>query len=56
VFQERFEVEHVVVRVGAEALDFRRRHAGQWRKLLLAGVSEEDLLVKSMSVILRKPG
>jgi ubiquinone/menaquinone biosynthesis C-methylase UbiE len=55
LFNERFSIKHLVVKISPEALTFRDRHPKQWRQMIEAGVSEEDLIIKSLGVILRLP-
>lgn len=53
-FQRYFRVRHVVAKISAAGLQFRRRFPGKWGKLLNAGIAEEDLLIKGLSVVLEK--
>lgn len=54
VFSRYFDIHHVVVKVSEEGVAFRDAYPGQWAALLNAGIGEEDLLVKSLCVLLKK--
>ena len=54
VFAVSFDIRSLVTVVCPKALAFRRRQPERWRTLLAAGVSEADLLIKGLSVILQK--
>lgn len=56
LFSRYFEIHHVVVKVSEEGLAFRAAYPEQWAMLLNAGIDEEDLLVKSLCVLLKKRG
>jgi SAM-dependent methyltransferase len=53
-FTPWFELVEVLTVVSEEALAFRSARPDLWHSLLEAGVAETDLLIGSMSVILRK--
>jgi SAM-dependent methyltransferase len=52
LFREYFEIQYLVVKISEEGLRFRSRHPDRWAQLRAAGLSEEALLVKGMSVVL----
>lgn len=54
LFRRHFEIEHLIVIVTPEGLRFRSSFPEQWRRLRAAGLSEADLLIKSLYVVLRK--
>lgn len=54
-FQASFEIDYVAVKISQEGLAYRDRHPQLWKSLLSAGISEPDLLIKGLTVILRKP-
>ena len=53
-FQRHFEIVHVVLKLSAKALEYRQLQPGSWARLVQAGVAEQDLLIKSMCLVLRK--
>jgi SAM-dependent methyltransferase len=53
-FRRCFEIVHVVLKLSAKALEYRQKQHGSWARLIQAGVPEQDLLIKSMCVVLRK--
>jgi SAM-dependent methyltransferase len=53
-FEKKFEIRHLVIKLNEEGILFRQLHAERWNQLLTAGVSEIDLLIKSLAVVLRK--
>jgi hypothetical protein len=53
-FQARFELCFVGVKISQESLSFRER-PNDWKRLLAAGISESDVLINGLSVVLRKP-
>lgn len=55
LFAEEFSIEHVVVKMSPDGLRYREVYPERWSGLLDAGVPEEDLLIKSLAVVLRKP-
>jgi hypothetical protein len=55
LFEERFSIKHLVVKISPEALTFRDRHPEKWRQMIEAGIGEEDLIIKSLGVVLRLP-
>ena len=46
--------QYVGVEISAEALQFREAYPERWSKLINAGLSSEELLVKSLNVIYQK--
>jgi SAM-dependent methyltransferase len=54
-FQRRFEIAYVVTKISPEAIGYRERFPERWGQLLEAGPAEADLLVKSLTVVLRRP-
>ncbi|PWB84666.1 MAG: hypothetical protein C3F11_00085 [Methylocystaceae bacterium] len=55
VFRKHFDIEYVVAMISTPGLEYRKRFPDKWAKLLNAGVGEADLLLKGLSVVLRKP-
>jgi ubiquinone/menaquinone biosynthesis C-methylase UbiE len=53
-FKEHFQIRHVVAKLSAPSLDFRQVWPDQWRQLREAGLAEEDLIIKGLSVVLEK--
>lgn len=53
-FEKHSELLTVHATILPEALEFRAQHPEQWKKLLDAGVAEQDLLVSALSVIAQK--
>ena len=53
-FGKYFRVRHVVAKISEPGLQFRRRFPDKWHCLRTAGVAEEDLLIKGISVVLQK--
>ena len=53
-FERCFHFDQVVVKMTQKGLSYRRQFPGKWAELLNAGVAENDLLIKSMAVVLRK--
>jgi len=49
-----FEIEHVTVIVSPESLQYRSMYPHRWVELLAAGLSEEDLCVKSIHIRARR--
>lgn len=54
VFQRYFDIEFLLVKISPEGVRFRARYPQSWERLLAAGVSPVDLLIKGIGVILRK--
>lgn len=54
VFSEHFDIQHVLVKISTEGLNFRQTYRSDWQRLIDVGVAEEDLLVKSLIVILKR--
>ncbi len=54
IFSEFFDIECVVVKLSHSGLKFRSAFPEKWKVMIDAGLTEEDLLIKSLSVILRK--
>lgn len=54
-FGKHFEICHVLAKISGKGLEFRRSFRDKWASLIAAGVAEEDLLVKGLCVVLRKP-
>ena len=54
LFSRHFEIKHLLVKISREALSYRRLYKQNWDMLLSVGVSEEDLLISGLNVILRK--
>lgn len=53
-FRPHFRIRHLVAKISRPGLCFRDRFPDKWRQLLQAGVTEEDLLIKGLSVVLEK--
>ena len=53
-FSQYFDILHLVVQISDEGLWFRDRCSEKWGLLRAAGITEEDLLIKGLTVILRK--
>ena len=53
-FRRYFRVRHVVAKISEPGLEFRRSFPEKWNRLLRAGIAEEDLLIKGLSVVLEK--
>ena len=54
LFSEHFDIKHVIVKITKEGLSFRESYPERWQQLTRAGISEVDLLIKSLAIILRK--
>jgi SAM-dependent methyltransferase len=54
LFQKHFDLEMVIAKVSAKGLAYRRCFPQRWSQLLAAGVTECDLLIKGLAVVLRK--
>lgn len=54
LFNEYFDSRHVLVKISPEGLSFRQTCGINWQRLIEAGLTEEDLLVKSLIVVLQK--
>lgn len=54
-FRKKFELVHLVVKISEKGLRFRDQFPEKWDELLTAGVAEQDLLIKGMNLIVRKP-
>jgi hypothetical protein len=54
VFRARFDIDYLVVKTSPEDLAYKLRFPENWKRLLAAGISESDLLVKSIAIVLRK--
>lgn len=50
----RFEIKYVAVKISPDGLAYRDRRPDNWRWLLSEGISEADLLIKGLTVVLRK--
>jgi hypothetical protein len=55
LFRSRFEISYVGAKISPEGISYRNLRPEQWKRLLAAGISEADLLVKGLVVVLRKP-
>ncbi|MCU0754061.1 MAG: class I SAM-dependent methyltransferase [Xanthomonadales bacterium] len=55
IFQRHFEIPFCLARLSPEAIAFRQRQPTAWQDLLDAGLSEPDLLISDISLILRRP-
>lgn len=53
LFAARFRIRYVLAKISPEGLAFRKHWPSLWQRMLDAGVAEEDLLVKSLIVILQ---
>ncbi len=53
-FERDFHIRFVIAKISSEGLRFRENYREKWVKLLRAGISETDLLVKSLSVVLQR--
>lgn len=53
-FKRHFQTRHVVAKLSAPSIEFRQDYPDQWRQLRQAGLAEEDLVVKGLSVVLEK--
>lgn len=53
-FRRYFRVRHMVAKISEPGLQFRRSFPEKWDNLLKAGIAEEDLLIKGLSVVLEK--
>ncbi len=53
-FLSGFDIRCLVAVICPSALAFRRRHREKWARLRASGLTELDLLVKGLSVILQK--
>ena len=53
-FDKHTDLLTVHATVLTEALEFREQHPVQWKKMLDAGVAEQDLLVSALSVVASK--
>lgn len=53
-FAPHFEISLVVGTISEAALAYRKRHPEVWRKLRGSGLAESDLLIGSMTLLLRK--
>ncbi len=53
-FQKYFHVRHVVAKITGPGLRFRDRFPDKWQRLRTAGIAEEDLLIKGISIVLEK--
>ncbi len=49
-----FDVEHLVVKISSDGLIYRQQYPENWMRLLDAGVREEDLLIKSLAITMRR--
>jgi SAM-dependent methyltransferase len=54
-FKRKLSIDYLVAKISPEGLAYRDAFPDKWRKLLDAGIGEADLLVKSISVVLRRP-
>jgi ubiquinone/menaquinone biosynthesis C-methylase UbiE len=54
-FRSRFQIAYLVAKISLEGLKYRKSFQSNWQRLLAAGIAEPDLLVKSLTVVLRKP-
>ncbi|PZR72035.1 MAG: hypothetical protein DLM73_14485 [Chthoniobacterales bacterium] len=53
-FRKYFHVRHVVAKISGAGLRFRAEFPDKWQQLRAAGIAEEDLLVKGLSIVLQK--
>lgn len=54
-FSRRFEIAHTIAKISEQGLAFRAAYPDKWQTLLSSGLTEADLLIKSLSMIVRKP-
>jgi len=54
LLEKYFKIEHLLIKISLEGLQFEERFVDRWNQLKMAGLSEEDLLISGMLVILRK--
>jgi SAM-dependent methyltransferase len=54
LFSTMFDIKQVVVKLGAEAIDFRAKYPEKWNALIQAGVPEHDLIIKSLGLVLQR--
>lgn len=55
-FGKAFEIVHAVAKISVQGLAFRAAHPDKWQALLGAGIPEQDLLIKGMNLLIRRPG
>lgn len=55
LFSTHFEIQHLVVIISEEGAAFRQKYPQRWKELLQAEILEEDLLIKTFRILLRKP-
>lgn len=53
LFGEHFDIRHVVVVISPDGLSYRRNYRANWCRMIEAGLTEENLLVKSLVVVLQ---
>jgi SAM-dependent methyltransferase len=54
-FGETFEIIHSVAKISQRALSFRKDYPDKWALLMKSGISEADLLIKSLNLLVRRP-
>jgi SAM-dependent methyltransferase len=54
-FRRQFKLRYTVAKISPEGLAYRLEFPDLWKRLLAAGLSEADLLTKSLVVVLQKP-
>ena len=55
-FTEYFDIAYSNAVISQAALRYRAQHPDQWSKLLSLGIKEEDLLIKSLNLVVRLKG
>jgi SAM-dependent methyltransferase len=53
-FRKYFDIEFLLAKISPEGVRFRARYPQPWGRLLAAGMSPADLLVKGLGIILKK--
>lgn len=54
-FNRWFSIDYLSVVISAEGIEYRQRFPDKWKRIADGGISEADLLVKGLVVVVRKP-